>query len=219
MALQFGLSKTSSEVFFYSVMLDVMGYKKHLKSIRDNRALQALLFGNSLILISLGMLVPIYALFVEEIGGNALSAGVTAGALAFASALSALVSGKLIDRFSPNQTYNFLVTGWTLIGISALIYLLVNSVVVLFLVQIFTGFVKTISAPAFDTLYARHLDKGSTGQEYGLWEASFFITSGIGSVAGGLLVTSYGFNGVFLGMALLAFLAAGYIAFLPRNTL
>jgi MFS transporter, DHA1 family, multidrug resistance protein len=196
-----------------------MSYKHHIKTVRDNKALQALLFGNSLILISLGMLVPIYALFVKELGGSALSAGLTAGALAFASACSALVSGKLIDHFDPSQTKNFLVSGWLLIGLSAISYMLVNNVAVLFLVQIFTGFVKTISAPAFDTLYARHLDKQSTGQEYGLWEASFFITAGIGSVLGGLLVTEFGFDGVFIGMAILAFLAAIYIAFLPKDTL
>lgn len=89
----------------------------------------------------------------------------------------------------------------------------------LFLVQIFSGFVRTISAPAFDTLYSRHLDKGSTGQEYGIWEASFFITAGIGSMAGGLLVTEFGFEGVFIGMAILAMLAACYVAALPKNTL
>ncbi len=49
----------------------------------------------------------------------------------------------------------------------------------LFIVQIFFGFVKTISSPAFDTLYARHLDKSSAGQEYGIWEASFFVPPGL----------------------------------------
>lgn len=170
-------------------------------------------------LISLGMLVPIYALFVQEVGGNALSAGLTAAALAFASALSALVSGKMIDKFAASQTKYFLIMGWCLIGVSALLYLIVDNVAVLFAVQIFTGFVKTISAPAFDTLYARHLDDESTGHEYGLWEASFFITAGIGSVLGGLLVTVYGFSGVFVGMAFLAFLAAAYVAFLPKRVL
>jgi DHA1 family multidrug resistance protein-like MFS transporter len=196
-----------------------MSYRQHVRSIRNNKALQSLLFGNSLILISLGMLVPVYALFVQQVGGSALSAGLTAGALAFASAISALVSGKFIDRLQPAQTKNFLALGWGLIGVSALLYLLVENVTVLFAVQIFTGFVKTISAPAFDTLYARNLDKRSTGQEYGLWEASFFITAGIGSVLGGLLVTIYGFNGVFIGMAALAFLAAIYVTFLPRDIL
>lgn len=165
------------------------------------------------------MLVPIYALFVQKVGGSALSAGLTAGALAFASAFSALLSGKLIDRYQPSTTKYFLVTGWCLIALSALLYVFVKNVAMLFAVQIFAGFVKTISAPAFDTLYARHLDKESTGQEYGLWEASFFITAGIGSVLGGILVTVYGFNGVFYGMALLAFIAACYVGFLPKAVL
>lgn len=99
-----------------------MSHKPHMVTIRSNRALQALLFGNSIILISLGMLVPIYALFVKEVGGSALSAGFTAGVLAFASALAALIAGRLIDRFDPTQTKNFLVVGWLLISLSALSY-------------------------------------------------------------------------------------------------
>ena len=196
-----------------------MSYKHQIHTIRSNKALASLLLSNSMVLISLGMLVPIYALFVQQIGGSALSAGLTAGALAFASGLSALLTGKLIDKFSRDKTRYFLFFGWTLIGISCLLYLFVHNITALFLVQIFAGFVKTISAPAFDTLFARHLDKSSTGQEYGIWEASFFITAGIGSVLGGAVVTLFGFSGVFITMALLAFLAAAYIASIKKQTL
>jgi MFS family permease len=161
------------------------------RSLRSNPALLALLLSNGLVLISLGMLVPIYALFVRQVGGNALSAGLTAGALAFASGLSALLSGRLIDHFSQAQTRYFLVI----------------------------GFLKTISAPAFDTIYARHLDRSSTGQEYGVWEASFFMTAGVGAVLGGTVVSLYGFSGVFITMAVLAFIAAAYIAVLNDKIL
>jgi DHA1 family bicyclomycin/chloramphenicol resistance-like MFS transporter len=194
-------------------------YKHQIRSLRSNPALLALLLSNSLVLISLGMFVPIYALFVQQVGGNALSAGLTAGALAFASGLSALLSGRLIDHFSRRQTRYFLVVGWALIGVSCLLYLLVHNVTALFTVQILSGFLKTISAPAFDTLYARHLDSRSTGQEYGVWEASFFMMAGVGAVLGGAIVSLYGFPGVFIAMALLAFLAAGYVALLSDKIL
>jgi DHA1 family multidrug resistance protein-like MFS transporter len=189
------------------------------RSLRSNPALLALLLSNGLVLISLGMLVPIYALFVRQVGGNALSAGLTAGALAFASGLSALLSGRLIDHFSQAQTRYFLVIGWALIGVSCLLYLLVHNVTALFIVQIISGFLKTISAPAFDTIYARHLDRSSTGQEYGVWEASFFMTAGVGAVLGGTVVSLYGFSGVFITMAVLAFIAAAYIAVLNDKIL
>lgn len=165
------------------------------------------------------MLVPVYGLFVEKVGGGALSAGLSAGALALTSALSALLSGKIIDKLSPNKTRYIMCAGWAGIGSVLLGYLMVDSVTVLFLAQILLGFVKPISAPAFDTLYARHLDKGSTGQEYGIWEASFFLTAGIGAVLGGVIVNSFGFNGVFIAMSSLAFIASAYVLTLPKKTL
>jgi predicted MFS family arabinose efflux permease len=95
----------------------------------------------------------------------------------------------------------------------------VHNVTALFIVQIISGFLKTISAPAFDTIYARHLDRSSTGQEYGVWEASFFMTAGVGAVLGGTVVSLYGFSGVFITMAVLAFIAAAYIAVLNDKIL
>ena len=165
------------------------------------------------------MLVPVYALFVEKVGGGALSAGFTAGALGFAAAISAFVSGRMIDKLNPNQTRNILSLGWLAIGLAILLYMLVESVAALFVVQIILGLVKTVSAPAFDTLYSRHLDKSSTGQEYGVWEASFFLTAGIGAVIGGILVDNFGFNGVFIAMSSLAVFAAAYIRSVPEDIL
>jgi DHA1 family multidrug resistance protein-like MFS transporter len=196
-----------------------MSYRRQIRSLRSNTALLALLLSNSLVLISLGMLVPIYALFVQQVGGGALSAGFTAGALAFTSALSALISGRLIDKFSRSKTRYFLIVGWAMIGVSSLAYLLVDNVGMLFAVQIFAGFVNTVSSPAFDTLYSRHLDRSSTGQEYGVWNASYFITAGIGSVLGGAIVSLYGFNGVFIMMSALAFLASAYISTIKKEIL
>lgn len=194
-------------------------YRHQLQLVKTNPALRALLLSNGLVLVALAMLVPVYALFVQKVGGGALSAGLTAGALGLASGVSALISGKLIDRIPASRTRYVLVVGWLLIGLSMLLYLLVHSVAALFVVQLLAGFVKTISAPAFDTLYARHLDKKSTGQEYGLWEASFFLTAGVGSILGGIIVAYAGFNGVFLAMAALSFIAALYILSLKPGTL
>lgn len=194
-----------------------MSYRLHLGAISSNQALRALLISNSLVLISLGMLVPVYALFVTQVGGGALSAGLTAGALGLTSAVSALISGKWIDNRPPSHTRNIMAFGWAAIGLVLLFYLFVDTLPMLFLAQILFGFVKTISAPAFDTLYARHLDRKSTGQEYGMWEASFFLTAAIGAVLGGVIVNWFGFNGVFIVMAALAFIAAAYIARLPRH--
>lgn len=194
-------------------------YRHQLHLVKTNPALRALLLSNSIVLISLAMLVPVYALFVQQVGGGALSAGLTAGALGLASAVSALLSGKYIDKIQPVNTRYVLAVGWALIGCSMLLYLFVHSIAALFVVQLLAGFVKTISAPAFDTLYARHLDKKATGQEYGLWEASFFLTAGVGSILGGIIVAYAGFEGVFIVMAVLAFVASVYIASLKPGVL
>ena len=49
--------------------------------------------------------------------------------------------------------------------------------------------------------------------------SELFCTAGIGSVLGGLIVTQFGFDGVFVAMSVLAFMAAVYIATLNKEVL
>lgn len=176
---------------------------------KTNKSLTALLFGNSLILVAGAMLGPIYAVFVQDLGGNLLNAGMTAGLLALTSGITAFVAGKFTDKIK--RTSNILLLGYVLSGVVYLLYIPVNSIWQLYIVQIINGLVITIPAPAFDKLYALHLNKKSTGSEYGEWEATWYISYGIGAIMGGSIASVFGFKAVFIVMSALCFLSACYV--------
>lgn len=83
-------------------------------------------------------------------------------------------------------------------------YLMIRKPIDLFIVQIIFGVCEAISAPAFDGLYSRHLDKGKFASEWGLWESMNWIVAAIAAALGGLFASVFGFRFLFVVMLLLS---------------
>ncbi|MCK5476992.1 MAG: MFS transporter [Candidatus Aenigmarchaeota archaeon] len=188
-----------------------------MRNIFFNRALKILLITNSLIMTASAMLGPIYALFVEKIGGNLLDASIAGGVFAFAAGITTLISGRYTDRTKEKQ--KIVVFGYFLIGIGFLLYIFVNSIWFLFFVQILIGFAQALCSPAFDALYSKHITKTRRGIEWGEWEASSYFSSAFGAVIGGVIVSLFGFNMLFIIMAFFCFSSSLYLCFLPKRIL
>jgi DHA1 family multidrug resistance protein-like MFS transporter len=182
-----------------------------------NRAIKILLTTNGLVLVACGMLGPIYALFVEKIGGGLLDASYAFAALAVAGGIITLISGKHSDKMKENEL--ILAAGYAIVGLGSCGYILVNSVWSLIIVQIIIGLGEAIYAPAFDAIYSKHLDDHRHGREWGAWESINYFTAALGAIVGGFLVTLFGFNAMFAAMGLICFANAIYILYLPRKIL
>jgi len=76
------------------------------------------------------MLGPIYALFVEKIGGDLLDASYAFGVFALAAGVTTFISGRYADRIKENEL--IVVLGYGIMGIGFLGYTLVNSIWSLF---------------------------------------------------------------------------------------
>ncbi len=183
----------------------------------SNRALRILLVTNALVLVAGAMLAPIYALFVDKIGGDLFDAGLTGGVFALAAGITTLIAGRFADKIRENEL--IVVLGYVIMGVGFLLLTKVGSILSLFLVQALIGFAEAVYAPAFDALYSRHLDRRHAGREWGLWEAIHYFAITIGAIVGGFIATKFGFQILFVIMSVLSFISALYIYFLPRKVL
>jgi len=164
--------------------------------------LKILLFSSFFITLSAGLLGPIYALFVEEIGGNLLIAGGAAAAFSIASGILIFIMGKVEDKIKRQE--NILIFGrfLTFIGIGG--YLLVKSPVHLFAVEILLGIAAALETPAFDSLYSKNLQKGKYASQWGSWEAMSALTAGVAAIIGGYIAYYFGFNILLITMTVIA---------------
>lgn len=182
-----------------------------------NRALRALLISDGLVLIATAMLTPIYATFVEEVGGDILDAGITAAALAFGAGFASLLAGKYTDALKDKKV--MIVYGYLAIGVFFLLYTQVTTVWHLALVQLLMGLVRALFDPAFDALFSTHLDKNKEAEEWGAWEGMAYFSAGIGAIIGAGIVALFNFDALFVVMGALCFASSLYVLRLPRRVL
>ena len=182
-----------------------------------NPALRVLLISDALVLISAAMITPIYAAFVDSVGGDILDAGLTAAGLAFGSAFAALVAGKYADGLREKKS--LLVLSHAVVGAGFLLFITVHNVWYLAAIQVVIGLVRALADPAFDALYSKHLDRNEEAAEWGTWEAIAYAAGGVGAILGGLIVHFSSFKALFITMGVLCLLSALYINRIPRRVL
>jgi MFS family permease len=187
------------------------------KQFLFNKALRILLLTNGLILLAGAMLGPIYALFVKQIGGDLLDASFAGGLFALAAGVTTLIAGKYADKNKRNE--HIVAFGYAMMGLGFLLYVFVNSIWFLFGVQIIIGFAEAFYSPAFDALYSKHITKKKAGREWGAWESMNYFSIAIGAGVGGLIVSNFGFNTIFIVMSSLCFISAIYIFHLRKKVL
>jgi len=188
-----------------------------MRGLFFNKALRILLFTNALVLIGGAMIGPIYALFVENVGGSLLDASITGGIFALAAGVTTLIAGKYADKMKEDEI--IIALGYVALGVGFILYMFVNSIWFLLLVQALIGFSEAFYSPAFDALYSKHITPTKAGREWGAWEALNYFSVFVGALAGGFIVTYFGFNTIFMIMAVLCFSSAAYIYYLPRSIL
>lgn len=173
-----------------------------------NDHLRVLLITNSIVMFAAAMLGPIYALFVANIGGSILDAGLAYSVYSIVSGLVMIVSGKYSDKFR-KEKYAMLV-GYFLLSMAFFSYTLVDSVTKLLLVQVLIGFGIAIYYPAYDALYSKNLDKGHFALEWGIDEAKNFFADALGASIGGFIAYKFGFDILFILMGIFTFISMVY---------
>lgn len=163
------------------------------------------------------MLGPIYALFVDEIGGGILEAGITMSAFALAGAITTMISGYYADKIRENEL--IMVLGYALMGFGFLMFNFANSIWFLIIIQLMLGVGEAIYSPAYNAIYSKHLTQGNAGKEWGLWQVIDYLTYAAGAAIGGYIASTLGFNVLFTVMSIIAFSPAVYIYLLPRKLL
>lgn len=169
-----------------------------------------LLLSDLLALLSAGLLGPIYALYVEKIGGDLLDASNTFALFMLTSGIVVFLVAKWEDRSKYKREIVIVSYGLAMIGTTA--YLLVSSTWELFLVQILLGFANALKYPAYDALFSS--EKKHLALAWGEWEAVDYFSLGIGALVGGLTADYFGFFALLEMMVVLAICSFFVSAFL-----
>ena len=165
----------------------------------------------------LGLFAPFYAVFIQGIGGNIALAG-------FSWAIFSIVAGVLILLFTHwelrvKEQELLLALGYLMRGVVFLSYAFMGSIPQLIFTQFLWGVAVALGTPSFDAVYAKHTNQEDSIVQWGGWEGVAAIATGVAALLGGLLIQSFGYSTVFLGMAVFSIILGLYIWSLPREVL
>ena len=182
-----------------------------------SKAIMALLIVSGLYYFADALLLPIYAIFVEEIGGDIQTAAnayaifwLTAGFLTF-------VAGKFEDKMKESELS--IAMSQYILAAGFLLYYITTTPQMLYVVMVVLGIGNAIYWPAFHSVYGKHIDGKRSSMQWSLYDGLSYLIPAGGAVLGGYLVNTYGFDMVFLLMAGIAFVTGTFIVLLPRKLL
>lgn len=173
--------------------------------MKINPLYKLLISSYGLSLFSEWIILPIYAVFVQNIGGDILDAS---GAMA-TFLITQWVFTVIVHRipWTAKHRIPVMIVGWIiwLLGIS--LYLTISSVEMLFVTQVLTALGNAIADPIFDAELAEHTDKTNKIYERWLFEGMQDIIAGIAAIVWGMLVAYYGFKSLIIMMIITATLS------------
>ncbi len=176
------------------------------------RGIKVLLLSDTWATLGLGMIGPIYAIFVEGIGGDILDASWAYFAFLISSGIVMYLISHWEDRVKHKE--RLVTIGYCLAAFGALSYYFVDSQLTLVLTQIILGLSEAILVPAYDALYSKYLSQTNAASEWGNWESMRYIVTAASVLTGGYLVYNFGFKILFLvmfGISLLSVFTSLYL--------
>jgi len=184
---------------------------------RLNQSLRILVTTNSILVFIMGLFVPFYAVFIQRIGGNIAFAGLS-------WATFSIVAGVLIFLFSKwelkvKEPELLIALGYILRGGVFISYAFMASMPQLLITQVFWGIAVALGTPAFDSVYSNHTTKENSIVEWGQWEGIAAIVTGLAALVGGFLIQTFGYEAIFIVMAIISVGLGIYIWRLPREVL
>lgn len=179
------------------------------------KQIKVILVADGLIMLAGALLGPIYAIFVEEIGGDILTAGTAWAIFSIVAGIVVLIFGKIGDKVKSKK--KLISIGYLIMGIGFLSYLLVDNITKLFIVQIIIGIGEAMHAPSLEAAFSKHTEDKNGAFLWGAWGSLYYIVGGLGALLGAAIAQSLGFPPLFVLMGSLAIISAVYLFILPNK--
>jgi len=172
--------------------------------MKKNKALRNLFLFNGIFCFAQALLGPLYAVFVRGINNQIIWVSFAWATGIISTTIFSYILSKNGDRF---KNKNLLLLGFIIRGIAWFAFIFVNNIPALLLNMAILGLGEAVGTPAFNSIFAEHLDDGCHVAEYSDWAIVLNISIALGTIVGGIVVSKFGFNPIFIFMSILSLIA------------
>jgi MFS family permease len=163
---------------------------------------------------AIGLLTPIFALFIEDFieGGNAAVAGTAAAVYLITKSVLQIPIAAVLDKIrGEKDDFWIMFSGTILASLIPLSYLVISTPAQLYAVQFVYGVLLASTFPSFMAIMTRHVDNHKEASTWGVYYTLTDFTSAATAAIGGVVVSTAGFPVLITGMVMVSFLGAALL--------
>jgi MFS family permease len=188
--------------------------------LKLNKIIKYLIYSDLVFYTGWGLISPIFAIFIIDsiIGGSAFVVGLAAAINLISRSLLRVPFGIYADR-SQKKAYRFMFWGLLISALVPLGYITASMPWHIYLLQGILGASLALSTAGWTGIFARYMDRKKESTEWGIDAVAVGVGPGIAAALGGLAVTYFSFNLVFIGVAVIGLIGAIILLGIRRNVL
>ncbi|GIW61206.1 MAG: hypothetical protein KatS3mg089_0058 [Patescibacteria group bacterium] len=177
------------------------------KQYHASSIVRAYIISETLIWSAWNFIAPIVAIFITDIQKGTIDNAATAYSIYLVSrVLFELYTGKYLTRKSIAYKFLMTVLGIIIISISYVGLAFSELLTQTYIFYALLGLGIGIATPAKNSLFSSHLDKSTDAAQWGILDASVFLSMALAAVIGGFIARVYGFTTLFIIAAVANFL-------------
>lgn len=164
-----------------------------------NKIIKTLIISDFFLFFAVGLLAPIFAVFIIENITNKLEViGYAVACYWVTRVIMVIPLSRLMDKLKGEyDEFYFMIAGTFLISAIPLFYIFSSEPWHIYLLQILDGIAYTMAAPAWRIIFTNHIDRHIVGFEWSLEDVGIGIATALSAAIGAQIADKFGFNILF----------------------
>jgi len=179
--------------------------------MKMNKIIRVLILSDVALLSGFGFVIPIFAIFlVDKIqGGNIEVVGYAAAIYWIVNSLTVIPFARYLDKNrGEKDDLWFVVIGNVLAAASVIGYIFSYLPWHIYLLQAMYALGMGMNIPGYSAIFTRHIDKNREAFDWSVRAALIGLGSGVSGALGGIIANRFGFNTLFIGVAIFILISA-----------
>ncbi len=160
-----------------------------------------LLIGNYFGMFGWGLFAPLFAIVIQDKGGDAASVGIIWGFYTLVVGITMIIAGKIADKMHRLRTA--LILGSSLLVVASFGYLFVETLAQVAIVQTIFAIGFGVLTPSLRALYGKLEYNGKEATEWAYMDGGNMLVMSVAAIIGGLIVKNHGLAPLFITMSLI----------------
>lgn len=184
-----------------------------------NKTIRFLILSDFFLFFSVGLLAPIFAVFILDNIENRMEViGYAVACYWLTRVIMVIPLSRLMDRIKGEfDEFYFMVAGTLLISIIPLFYIASTSPWHIYLLQVINGLANSMAVPAWRILFTNHVDRKIVGFEWSLEDVGVGIATASSAALGAFVADKVGFDFLFCLISLFGLASTFILALLVKD--